>query len=561
MRRTVKTALLLALSLVIVAGVVLAGCSKGQAKLQMPTIELSQYLKGTTSDLNDATLNVMAEGGGEAGFKFGTMKAIYPTLFDANKDAVAAAVFGSPYKFGNGVSATTYAQLTAGDQMTVDGTIFAAVLTAAEQNAVSTAVIGFLDRVDNDMAAAKAPDDTSAYALLKQNAGQAAADNWATDVAAGEDAADAFFTWLVKGFVLAYPTLFGLPSGYVASDTECAAIGKASFTNGTAGSMYPTQQEQEAQSMYGKAYKDLLITESPSVDAAVYADLPSAFGTGAAADAARSAIRDAMTANLQAYYGLSSDNYTALKGVEKAMVDQAIYSQLDAKDKYGNYTTPLGFGPHLERDYIDFAAVPGAVLSWGAELAPVLPLDNNMAYLTLQSSVDTTSANSWKKDVEAGVDPHQAFYRWLAKEGVEAMAAAGPLIQQSVQEFDFKVTNPNDYDISLDSLDINCQVTASTGDNVDAAKQALTDSIWVPAKEGDNEGEIILQVLVPAKTYNMITWLVSSGKTSDQAGALAEDVWEQIQAGTATWYVTVDAMVSNKTESQTQTYTLQWPLS
>lgn len=571
MKRMLRVAILFALSLVVVAGGLLAGCGSGQAALEMPDIEMFQYLKGTTVDFNDATLNQMAEGGGEAGFKFGIMKSIYPGIFEDNKDAVAQMMFPPPYKIlqaSDDPNVTTYAMLTSGDKQVVEGTIFALKLTAAEQDVVMTAVAGFFDRVEIDMADAKTPDQTSAYAIL-QGVGGTAAANWAADVADGMDYADRFFVHLVKQYVTAFPAAFAPfwaalgydppPASPSNAEIEMVAriAGENSFKNGVAGAMYPTQQEETAQDMYGKSYADLNVAlgETSYVDAAVYQDLPSAFGTGAAADAIRAAIRDSMTANLQAYYGLSADNYTALRGVEKVLVDQAIGSQLDAKDACGNYTKPLGFGPHLERDYVDFFAFPGAVLNWGAEMAPAKDLDQNMAYLALNSGVSKTAADSWIEDYEAGVHYRQAFYRWLAKEAVSEMAAAAILIQMSVVEFYIKITNPNDYPISVDSMNINCQVEAS-GEMIDAAKAAIGDKVWVPAN-----GEVIFRVLTPVKTLDVVTWAVLAGKDANTARALAANVWNQVQAGTADWEVAIEAQVSSETETKTETYTLEWSAS
>jgi len=159
MKKWSRLAIMFAFSLVLVAGGLLASCSSGQAALEMPDMEMFQYLKGSTVDFNDATLNAMAEGGGEAGFKFGLMKSIYPGIFEANKDAVAAMVFPPPYKIikaTDNASVTTYAMLTAGDKTVVDGTIYATKLTAAQQDVVMTAVAGLFNRVENDSAAAKA---------------------------------------------------------------------------------------------------------------------------------------------------------------------------------------------------------------------------------------------------------------------------------------------------------------------------------------------------------------------------------------------------------------------
>ncbi len=174
-----------------------------------------------------------------------------------------------------------------------------------------------------------------------------------------------------------------------------------------------------------------------------------------------------------------------------------------------------------------------------------------ICYLTLYGNVDATSAEGWKKDVTAGVNQRQAFYRWLAKEGVSAFGAAASLIQLSLQEFYLKVTNPNNYEISLDSLNINFTVEASTGETVTAAKQSLGEPVWVPAKQAVN-----VRVLAPVKTMDVITWQIMIGKSTSQAMALAADVWGQIQAGTAKWDVSVEATVSSEKETLTETYNL-----
>ena len=532
--------------------------------------ELVQYQKGTTGDLDDATLNQTTESFGASNYRYGLAATVYPGYYysTAARDAMARATpsIGSPYKFGDHVTPTTYAQLTANDKSVVDGRIFAA-LDQREQDAVADVIAGFFDRVNADMAAAEAPGETSAYGVLKQSVSEAAANSWANDVTAGGDYADCFFVYAVKQYVTLMPSAFepfwlglgypGIPSSPSDAEIEKVAriAGETNFINGIAGAMYPAQADQRAQSKYGKTYGALSVFEAPYVNQEVYAGLPSAFGTGATADTLRASVRQVMSTNLKTLYNLSTDNYATLKGTEKALVDQAIFQQLDAKDSCGNYAKPLGFGPHLERDYIDFAAVPGAVLGWGAELAPAVPMNQNLAYLTIESSVDTTSAIGWTRDVTAGVIPSQAFYRWLAKEQVSEMSAIGTMVQLSVQEFYFEVTNTNSYDVSLDSLSLDFQVKASTGESITVARQASGDKIWIPAKT-----EVIIHILAPVKTLDVIAWAVMAGKDSGTAQMLASDVWSQIQTGQAEWSVTVETTVSNKSETQTKdsSYTLLW---
>src|SRR5512136_953479 len=94
------------LCLVVVAGLVLTGCGKMEAALQQPGLEYTQYIKGSTVDLDETTINTMADSGGEGGFKYNVMQAMYPTIFNANKDTVAQdpkVIPTQPYWRGDGV--------------------------------------------------------------------------------------------------------------------------------------------------------------------------------------------------------------------------------------------------------------------------------------------------------------------------------------------------------------------------------------------------------------------------------------------------------------------------
>jgi hypothetical protein len=552
MIRLMRVGLLIAFCLMLVAGTTLVGCSEGEAALEMPELTFIQYVKGSTVDFDDATLNQISEGGGEMGYKFGLAATLYPTYryTTAARDAMAVAQFGSPYKVGDATSNTTYDQLTSGDQLAVDGAIFATALTPAEQEVVATAFDGFFRRVEADMAAEKAPSDTSAYVILTDSASQTAADAWASDVSDNMDYADRFFVHLVKQFVTAYPAAFEpfwAALGYTAvpaspSDAEIEVVagiaGRTSFVNGTAGAMYPTQREEQAQALYGKSYAELSIMEAPYADAAVYEDLPSVFGSDNMSDIVRLATRDGVAAGLKAYGMITADNYTAASGVEKARIDQAVFA------------TALP-GPALERDYVDFAAVPGAILGWGAEMAAALPLQGNIAYLTLNSQVTTTAANHWITDVEDGVHPKQAFYRWLSKEQVSQSASMAPSIQQSVGEFLIRVTNPNNYEISIDKLTLAFRVDAGTpSEPVDAARQIL-ENVWIPADE-----EVEIKVLATTNTVDVIGLLAVAGTDVTTARSLAADVFKQIQDGTVTWSISAEAVVSHDDEIKNQDYTL-----
>jgi hypothetical protein len=602
MSKVLRTAIVFTLVLTVVAGGLLAaGCSKGQAKLELPTVELYQYLKGTTGDLNDATLNQIAEGGGEPGYKFGTMKYIYPTVFAANKDTVAAAVFGSPYKFGDGVSPTTYAQLTAGDQLAVDGTIFATKLSAAEQDVVMNALTGFFNRQEVDTSAAKAMQQNTAYGILYGTVSASAAEAWKTDATAWMAAlnAKAAAAYSGKTYVqLSYLEKEMVKAAVFAAGTinpEYAffrAMTKDSFRNGTASAIYTVSRDAIVAAQYpGKTYATLNpILEGPVVDAMVWAQLDAvgqATANGAVAfmltdqaslDYALSIVSATSVTGFDAevaagtkmdwafYKWLAYESFrngtaatfyptqvaakvTEAKGL--SLISATTYAACNAYEKIvvnGMVWSVLGLG---EQGYVLGLALPGLFGLVQAEMTDAVSLDQTICYLTLYGNVNATSAEGWKKDVTAGVNQRQAFYRWLAKEGVSAMGAAASLIQLGLQEFYFKIDNPNNYEISLDSLNINFTVKASTGETVTAAKQSLGEPVWVPAKQAVN-----LRVLAPVKTMDVITWQVLIGKSTSQAMALAADVWGQIQAGTAKWAVAVEATVSNKKETLTETYNL-----
>lgn len=342
-----KIVTMLALCLVLVAGLAIAACGKASlAALQKPTIEFTQYLKGSTVDLNEATLNQMAEGAGEASWKFGFAANMFPQYYQnvTFLDEMTASIFAPPYKSakcGGTLDAVEWGMLDASDQTTVKGAIFANVLTPDQQNAVATAVAGFFD------------------------------------------------------------------------------------------------------------------------------------------------------------------------GVEAQL-------------------TPL-----LEEEDPSLTATTG--------------------YQTLCGSVSYLAAEGWAKDVLAGVHYRQAFYRWLAKQGVAGMAAAGTLIRLSVGEFSFKITNPNDYDISIDSLDFNAAILTADEKSADAAKLSSGDKMYIPANSFTT---ITLQV--PSKQMDIITWMVVGGIPSATAQAAAADVWGQIAAGTAEWDVTLNLSISSDEETITESYELTW---
>jgi hypothetical protein len=532
MNRTIRGGLLVVLCLVVVAGLVLTGCGKKEKALQQPGLEYTQYIKGSTVDFDETTINTMSDSGGEGGFKYGLMKSVYPTLWASWTDNVAQTLFGVPYWRGDGVH-TYYSYLTSADQTAVDGTIFATKLSAAEQQAVVTAVDGFFARQEIDVSNAKALTATSFYLTLQSGVGQAAADGWVADIEAtvGSLYAGKVYADLAaadKQVVIAVADPAGLFYKWLAGN---AVYGEGAFRGGVVARMYPTLAETNAQAMYSKAYSALdAVTQAPYVNGAVYASLASYY----ADDVARATARAGMAYYFKSLGYVTSDNYSALNYVEKARVDQAVSASIPS-------------GKAKERDYIDFSAIPGAVLNFVAEMGDAVPMEQSICYLAL-SRTTVTSAKNFKAAVEAGTLLRQAFYRWLAKEKVMETASAASLIQQSVGEFYFTITNPNKYEIKIDQIVFAFRTTVGASNMViDGARQTV-DSIYVPA-----DGEVSLKVVAPTKVYDLLSWLTIAGQGAN-ARAYAAQVWSNIQAGTITWTFTAEMKVSHGDEIENYSY-------
>ncbi len=596
MTKVTRIAIVFTLILAIVAGGLLsAGCGKKQAALQQPTIELFQYLKGSNVDFDDATINSAADGGGEAGFKFGTAKTIYPTVWATNEEAVANQLFPPPYWKGDGVT-TKYAMLSSGDQQTVDGTILATKLSQMEQDVVTNAISGFFSLYDQEIAAAKALNQNTAYGILAYKVSAGAAAAWETDATAWMAALNAYAAANYGGKTYAQLTyierktvegiVFANGAGTI--NPEYAfwrAMTKDSFRNGTASGMNPALADNISNTQYGTAYATLDCVQRPTVDAMVYAQLD-AVGQATVDGAVAFMLTDKPSLD----YALSKVSSSAVTGFDAEIagatgikMDLAFYKWLAYESfRAGTaatfYPTQLAANVPAGKTYATLTsceqlAVNAAVWAglgageraygdtavsgmWGlvqAEMTDAIAMDQTTLSMALRNAAgDETAVINWKKDVEGGMLVKAAFYRWLAKEALLGLKGLGTLIRLGTAEFLFKVTNPNKYEISVDSAQFDWQVAASTtGDKVATAKVVTAHKVWVPAKS-----ELLLKVVAPIKVLDMITWLVMSGKSSPAATALATDVWSQYQAGTQKWIITINATVFSEKETMTYTYNL-----
>lgn len=467
MSKVPRIAIVFTLILAIVAGGLLsAGCGKKQAALQQPTIELYQYLKGSTVDFDDATINQAADAGGEAGFKFGTAKTIYPTVWATNEEAVANQLFPPPYFRGDGVT-TKYAMLSSGDQQTVDGTIFATMLSQAEQDVVTNAILGFFNLYDQEVAAAKPLEQNTAYGILAYQVSPDAASAWKTDATAWMAALNAYAAANYGGKTYAQLTyiqratvdaiVFNNGAGTI--NPEYAfwrAMVKTSFRNGNASAAYPDVRDAKVTALYpGKTYAGLDCVQRPTVDATVWASLTAAQQAivnnqvAGLFNLATEQVNGVTSDNMNVYvYALSQvpDAYlvsgnvtvaignwlTAVNGTAAGTSEntsfyaELLYGQAQWKGAlaYQYFGTDNYSALSTESRAVVDQADSGMMSLSVAQRSAAMPLSSNIIYQTLYYSVSSTAAAGWATDVGAGMDRELAFYKWLAYESFRAGTAA-----------------------------------------------------------------------------------------------------------------------------------------
>jgi len=600
MSRIARGGILLALCLVVVAGLVLTGCGKKEAALQEPQLELTNYVKGSTVDFDTTTLQTMAQGGGEAGFKYGIMKAIYPTIYAANKETVAQTLFPAPYWRGDGVN-TYYSYLTSADQTTVDGYIFANPtndptkgLSAAEQAVVATAVTGFFDLYDDEVAAAEALEQNTAYGiLLGMDSTGGLANAWKADAAVWMAALDSYANTNYSGKTYAQLTyvqratvngiVFANGSGTINPEYALwLAMTKNSFRNSIASSMNATARDSISASQYSKSYVELDCVQRPTVDAMVWysldatgqatvngavagmllsqAALDGVFAAGGMTTAQAgfdAEVAGGMNMELAFYKWLGYESFR--NGTAVSFYPTQLGANVPAGKTYATLTScerlpvnaavwaALGVG---EQTYVQGSngALAGMWRKVQAEMTDAVAADQTFLSMNLRGAMgNETAATNFKADVAAGVDKKVAFYRWLAMEKVKEMASSALLIQESVGEFYVTIANPNKYEISIDQLKLYFKTTAGTS-TIDGARQSL-GGIWIPAEE-----TVELKVLAPIKSYDLVSWLAMAGVDTTTARSMAAEVWSKIQNGTITWTLEYDMDVSHDNDIQSYSY-------
>jgi hypothetical protein len=461
MSKAARTIIAFVLVLAILGGSLMAvGCGdSGKAALEMPTFEIFQFQKGATVDFDEATINSAANA--EANVKYGTAKAIYPSVWAANQETVANQLFPPPYWKGDGVT-TKYAMLASGDQTTVDGTIFATKLSQAEQDKVVEAVNGLFATYDEELAAAKPLEQNTAYGILYMTDNTGTLSNaWKTDAAAWMTALNAwaaankggktFAQLSYADRALAMDSVFAKGNGTI--NPEYAfwrAMVKMGFMNGNASARWPDKRDAMVAVMYpGKTYAQLDCTQKPRVDGAVWA---SCNATEQAA--VNSQVNGLFNLATEQVNGVTSDNqniyFYALLSTPSAYVvggdnitaagtwlatvsgtpagsseNTTFYAQiLGGQTTWRTMLAGQYFGAASFDNLTDAQKAVVIQADMGmmglsyAQRADTLPLNQNVLYQTLAGSVGASAADGWAAEVGAGMNRELAFYKWLAYEGL-----------------------------------------------------------------------------------------------------------------------------------------------
>lgn len=597
---------MIALSLVLLAGISLTGCAEEELPpIQDLDMQLYQYLKGATVDMDDATLNSMAEGGGEGGANsifMGTGPAFqgqlpackeYANLGTPEEGAVADFIYDMAYE---AAIAAAYEAAYLAELETADWEDALEAAEAARDAAYDTAYDTAYDAaIDAGLTEARAEEKATTLAEyaghtafmteLETNwtdavaaceaAGDAAAEADAT-IAAAEAAAEAAETQDLKEVVSAELVAFlGLVD---------AAIADADVTL-QENPAYITLYELPGLSWFGSWSQGAWPAKN-----AFWASWPDPAGRGGECEftdwVAANGLADATGNEDYTWEGVAGAKYAELDKDDRDAIDADLalfYATMATQADPGLVAASM-MGA-LRPDHMMEALVvqgnppedisgPDAMMmllgtKYPDELRAGFAASTDVgrqceAWDVLCKELGTPQAAGWAADIEAGVHPRQAFFRWIARIAVGAMGAAGVLVELSVGEFSFKITNPNEYFVSVDNLSVNISVNSDgfgyyDAIDVDAAKLAVGDKMWIPEAKDGVDGEVIVKLSAPIKWYDVVTWLVMGGYDSTAAGTYASDVWKQIHLdGTAVFDVTVEATISSEEETITQSFDLTW---
>ena len=489
MNKGFRLVTMVALSLVLLAGVSLVGCGEDEELEPLQDLDMSlyQYLKGATVDMDDAMINSAAEGGGEDG---------------ANS-------------MGMGYSAALAGLLPPCKEY--------ANLTAAQKEDVSAWVVGFLGQVDDGLAAyangTATLQDNLAYTFLHGLSGAAWFGKWSKGAWPAKQAF--WVAWATSS--VGGDCVF---ADYVALNGLADVTGNDAYTWAGGALTYAEQTVEN---------------------------------------------RDLIDADLAAFYATMETECTAAAvtaGATDWLMDNAFDEMMEAVAAAGTAPDAATMGPKFMAAYQAYLGTNYPLVYQGmvdASFAVAMATEAWPVIYTLGK----VGADGWAADVDLGVHPRQAFFRWIAKPALLALAGMGVMVELSVGEFSFKITNPNEYFVSIDNMSINISANADGSSafgaaifpalDVDAAKLAIGDKMWIPPAKDGVDGEVIVKLSAPIKWLDMVTWLVMAGYDGDTAGGYSMDVWAQMHLlGTVVWDVTVEATISSEEETITQSFDLTW---
>ncbi len=136
---------------------------------------------------------------------------------------------------------------------------------------------------------------------------------------------------------------------------------------------------------------------------------------------------------------------------------------------------------------------------------------------------------------------------------VAAMGASAYGIQLAIRSatmgMDLYITNPNDFEISLNSILIKVTIDGSSVETPN-----ITEELYVPGGTS-----VFARVVFTFKPSELVGTLVSfQAKPAAEAMGIAGNVWAKLVDGTATWDVACHATVSSEFGDLAENYVLSW---
>jgi hypothetical protein len=173
---------------------------------------------------------------------------------------------------------------------------------------------------------------------------------------------------------------------------------------------------------------------------------------------------------------------------------------------------------------------------------------------------DKSAADHWAEKVTAGEHPRSALNVCLMRGTVDGFKNAGYTIQMVVYDWAFRITNPNEVWVTIESTGLNFNVPDPVPGDADSADVPVAivnigDKIYVPpADEDGNPGVLILNQKVVVKTYDVLVWMSMAGRSTGYAFAM----WPGVANNTVNWNLEATLNATSELGTVTKDYSLTY---